>query len=294
MSNDSNQDQLPLTLVNACANNFSIKDLPEITEENLTELNKIGPIHYAVINNNLEVFSLLIKHGVSINFRSENTPLHYFAISENFNREFLTNIINLGADINAVNDETPLMILCRMKKIDLIKILLENGADLKLKNGQTAFHIASMETESVDILKVLISFGADLQELDKRSAIYYASKKSKGVEIELLINNGLKPTKSHLFKALKYQNSEEAIRLLCSQLDLKNISNVLEYAIKDKVPLSYIKILIENNADLHQKINNFVLSDSNLLHLAMYYYDNPTIADFFIKIGFKPDVQFHY
>lgn len=89
-------------------------------------------MHYAVLGNNSGVISLLAKSGVNANVCDDNynTPLHaavehnsYYAILE------LLKLDNI--DINALGefDQTPLHRAVVMGNLDVIKLLIEKGAD---------------------------------------------------------------------------------------------------------------------------------------------------------------------
>ena len=69
-------------------------------------------------------------------------------------------LIDAGADMNAkhaINEVTPLMYAARYNQVEIIKLLLEKGANLKVKDerGFTALNHAenSKATEAVELLK---------------------------------------------------------------------------------------------------------------------------------------------
>ncbi|MET3026445.1 ankyrin repeat domain-containing protein [Flavobacterium sp. UW10123] len=85
-----------------------------------------------------------------------NSPFH-LAISKG-DVESVKKFISYGADVNKiVNNMTPLMVAARFNQVEIIKILLEKGADLSAENdrGLTALHFAEFgkSTESIAILK---------------------------------------------------------------------------------------------------------------------------------------------
>ncbi|KAF2339660.1 MAG: ankyrin repeat domain-containing protein [Flavobacterium nitrogenifigens] len=85
-----------------------------------------------------------------------NSPFH-LAISKG-DLESVKIFISYGADVNKiVNNMTPLMVAARFNQVEIIKILLEKGADLSIENdrGLTALHFAEFgkSTEAISILK---------------------------------------------------------------------------------------------------------------------------------------------
>ena len=66
--------------------------------------------------------------------------------------------IEYGADVNETSEDmTPLMVAARYNKVEIIKVLLENGARPEVKNekGFTALKFAQLSnaTEAIAILK---------------------------------------------------------------------------------------------------------------------------------------------
>lgn len=73
---------------------------------------------------------------------------------------FIKKLIEYGADVNEISEDlSPLMIAARYNKVDIIKVLLANGANPNVKNekGFTALKYAQLSnaTEAIAILKDL-------------------------------------------------------------------------------------------------------------------------------------------
>jgi uncharacterized protein len=88
--------------------------------------------------------------------------------------EFVNFLIDKGANVNAgtISESTPLIMAAREGSLDLVKILVEAGADVNLENddGDSPMKIA-LENEddktSLEIKKYLISKGATEDEDSK-------------------------------------------------------------------------------------------------------------------------------
>ncbi len=85
-----------------------------------------------------------------------NTPLCTAIFKGDF--ETVKKFIEYGADVNEVsNGMTPLMFAARYNKVAIVKFLLDNGADKKVKDekGYTAIKYAELSnsTEALAILK---------------------------------------------------------------------------------------------------------------------------------------------
>lgn len=80
------------------------------------------------------------------------------------NVEVIKLLLNNGADINAVDyyGQSPLFFAIKEKNLELVKFLVENGAIVNTKEdgfGKTAFHYA-ISNQDINIIKYLIEKGA--------------------------------------------------------------------------------------------------------------------------------------
>src|SRR5207237_6223691 len=77
-------------------------------------------------------------------------------------------LIKAGADVNYRDDlgAHPLLYACQRKHINVMKYLLENGADVNAmnlhKNSLTALHVACIG-EDLESVKLLLDSGADIE-----------------------------------------------------------------------------------------------------------------------------------
>ena len=122
----------------------------------------------AVLENKEKEVKALIELGVDVNMKIpyEFTLLH-FAIHYN-HIEIAKLLLERGADVRAKNNrgETPLH---WAKNVETAKLLLDRGADVNAKNnmGDTPLHLA----KNVEIAKLLIEKGADVEAKDKYGRI---------------------------------------------------------------------------------------------------------------------------
>jgi ankyrin repeat protein len=109
-------------------------------------------------------------------------------------------LIEKGANINAVDEEylgyTGLMYAIENKDKELVKYLLENGADVNYQEeywGYTPLMLACREGIT-EIVKILIEKGADVNIKDKEgwTALTYALKNKNERIVELLKSYGAK------------------------------------------------------------------------------------------------------
>ncbi len=83
-------------------------------------------------------------------------------------------LVDAGADINAIDTlgATPLEIAARNAKPDVIKILLDNGADLTInRDGYSPLHAAATSGD-VQTVKYLIENGINISQPDSNGLDY--------------------------------------------------------------------------------------------------------------------------
>jgi ankyrin repeat protein len=149
-----------------------------------------------------KLFKLLLDNGSDINL-SDNmgrSPLIY-AIEKKYDLDFIKYLINNGADINAKetgkykisdymdsvnplkNDgKTPLIYAVLTNNFEIIKYLVDSGANVKMKdNTKKSPLMYSIEFSSLNIVKYLIESGSDLKIRDKynQNLLYIAKSKKK-------------------------------------------------------------------------------------------------------------------
>lgn len=98
----------------------------------------LTPLGFAIMSRHLVIAQMLIYHGADVNKRVavSSTPLIY-----------ATSLSMMG--------------------IDMMRLLLENGADVNVAaNGQQALHVAA-ECELMDAMRLLLEYGADIHAVDK-------------------------------------------------------------------------------------------------------------------------------
>ena len=132
-------------------------------------------------------------------------------------------IIDSGFDINFLKrGYSPLHYAMAYMNIDVINILLENGANTEQRTSdeETALHLA-IETKDLGLIKLLIKHGADLEARDgnKETALKSAVRTGRIEILEYLINQGsdvnaIGKSDTTPLTTATYKGDKEAIELL--------------------------------------------------------------------------------
>ena len=148
-------------------------------------------IHFACRNGMLKVVKWLIDCKADLNvFDDEKfTPLHRMAIVGNI--EMVNVLLENGADIDVPDGRwgcSPLLFAAQEGKMEIVKILLTAGANINFKNNSKldAIYFAS-ERGHYDIVKILMKFGI----LINPKCIHNASANDQIALIELLLDYGI-------------------------------------------------------------------------------------------------------
>lgn len=167
-------------LYHACFRDNSIEYIKILLEAgaDVTIKNECGvmPIHTLCRGDNIEGIKIFLNAGVSINETDDsgNTPLHNACYSAD-HPDCIRFLLENGANINIKNHDslrnnTPLHIACFVDNLEGIKILLEFGVDVNVKNinGSTPLHILCYKN-NIEGIKTLLNYDtSSINEKDGR------------------------------------------------------------------------------------------------------------------------------
>ncbi|KAK2724436.1 hypothetical protein QYM36_001072 [Artemia franciscana] len=157
-------------------------------------------LHYAVMNNNLNMCQLILENNANPNLTEFGycwTPLHYAA--KRGNLEICQLLVSKGAAINAVgyDGQTALYFAVSKGEISLTKYLLELNANpnLKLRRSRwTPLHYAAMKGD-LEISRLLVSNGATIDAFtsDGRTPLCWSVIERKVSMTKYLLEQGANP-----------------------------------------------------------------------------------------------------
>lgn len=134
--------------------------------------------------------------------------------SKDFNK--VKRAIDAGADVNAKYDRGYLLgFYCFWGKLDIIKLLIDAGADANNLEDPPIIHA---EGDNTDVYEILIDNGADVNVVDKSGStpLFSAAYKGNADAVELLINSGadVNAVNNHGMTPLKMSGSSAVSDLL--------------------------------------------------------------------------------
>lgn len=149
-----------------------------------------------VIAGNKETVELFIKAGINVNDRdpvSGMTAL-MFAIAKGPD-EIIKLLLDNGADVNVEAHGTTVLTgaIAADRNIAVIKMLLDKGADVNAtgKNGITALRMALLKDKSFAVIKMLLDKGANANDTqDGVTALMVATSNLHADIVEMLIVKG--------------------------------------------------------------------------------------------------------
>lgn len=156
-------------------------------------------LYLASTGNYLEVVKILMKHKAKININGHHgTPL--FGAAQHGNLQVVRYLIENGADINLACTDinaTPLMVASEHGYDEVVKALLELNAKVnkKTKNGNFALRLASMYGH-LTIVKLLIGHQAKINlrmNFDGSTALMISTQEGNFEVVKYLTQNGANP-----------------------------------------------------------------------------------------------------
>ncbi|MBN1799043.1 MAG: ankyrin repeat domain-containing protein [Spirochaetales bacterium] len=172
-----NKNPLPAAVILLCLGLFGINlagcgsnslDLQGKTQEEITAI-----LFQAVEQEDSSLLSQLIVAGVDVNSKDDSGMAPVILAASAGNREIVQQLIDAGADINS-QEESEGFTACSMavflEDIGMLQFLLELGANPNIMNKQhkTPLFIAA-ESGQTEIVKILIQAGADPHFINTRA-----------------------------------------------------------------------------------------------------------------------------
>jgi ankyrin len=247
----------------------------------------LTPLHLASYFGNVEIVRLLLDHGadaeaISVGEGGEK-PLHQVAYGKYRSKEDGATVTQLlldhCVDVNTrrKDHQTPLHLASYLGNIDIVRLLLDHGADLEAAWGnmgmkplhQVSYGEYRSHEDGVCVTQLLLDRGADVntRRKDHKTPLHLASYYGSAEIVRLLLdhgadleaawgNMGMKPL--HQVSYGKYRSQEDGVRV--TQLLLDRGADVNTRRNDHQTPLhvaSYhgsleiLQILIDHGAEVN-------------------------------------------
>lgn len=159
------------------------------------KINGLGPIHFAVNENNIRLINLLISSEANVNESICQFPLLSVAVERNFVEVIraFTRVNNLDVNLRDFKKNTALHIACGFGRLNIVKLLVERGFDINAKNigSYTPLHLALANHQFVVAEYLLthetinVNIPAVEQLYPVHTAIVFADHIASGSQLEL-------------------------------------------------------------------------------------------------------------
>ena len=244
LTNNTSQKQIIFELIRHGADpnnklNFDISDKKKLNNNSIPKDIKITPLIYCCIKGDYDLFEL-IKDKINLTPNNDkNYFFYFFENNQNFDNKYkIANSIlqkskenkNIKININDYDKRTGmtlLMLSVKNKNPGFIKLLLNNGADINLKNslyGDTALHYAA-QIKNKEIIELLIE--------DKNCD--YLIKNSKN---ETIIDIATRSANTEIYSLLakKYGEQQKLYeeKLNKDNIQVNNVENINNNIITNK------------------------------------------------------------
>jgi ankyrin repeat protein len=166
------EENSALLLACSIGNKEIVKLLLEYgADSNLAKSNGEAPLYRAVYYGYKEIVDLLLSNGADVNQICKTKPEQVYGVTPLYSaliygyKEIAKSLIELGAEVNILcgsKGTLPLTIAATNGDVDMVKLLLESGANINMDSYNSSPLESACEKGHFDIAKILLRGGADL------------------------------------------------------------------------------------------------------------------------------------
>ena len=158
------------------------------------------PLMVAAAKGQEKTVNLLLSKGADPHLRNFMGRNLLHAAAEGGNSSIMRSMLSYDIDINSKDDEssvTPLMIAVKRNHVEVVKYLLQKGADISLtteSNKRNALHIAS-QYGSVEAMEMLLSYDLrpDSRDVEGNTPLACAAASGQIEAVNCLLKHGADP-----------------------------------------------------------------------------------------------------
>ncbi len=220
-----------------------------------------SPLQLACLHGHGDIIQLLVDNGANIRGMNSlhQTVLHAAALANH--AELIPVLLKIAPDLlNQKNNDgkTPLYSACKCGSLEAASRLIELGADIHAVNdkGETILHAAAQNPKCTPLIPLILKKAPELLEkltLDRKTPLYLACEQNCSETARCLISNG---ATFNFFQAV-FDNRLAVLKLLLTLIP--HGDKILEQKISGLTPLGCacskghaetVKMLLEHGADI--------------------------------------------
>jgi serine/threonine-protein phosphatase 6 regulatory ankyrin repeat subunit B len=278
--------------VNSSKENRNDGSLITVLQMNEENRKRTMLMYYCRIGNKERVNFLLDNGGFwSINKQDNHgrTALMFAInnyISNNNNKNIIFNIVEKGLqfqkkykiNLELIDEEgkTALLYAVKKKQHSIVKLLLENGANINFaetKRKTSSIMYASLNYDT-EMLKILLNkkYKAEINATDLKgnNALFFVLEKD--IKHGCITSGFYQNQREHSIKILIKNGIDINKRNIYGQTPLMRASELFDFSV--------LKVLIKNGADVNLQDNN---GDTALFYVVNKYFDSQQFLDYFYR-----------
>lgn len=233
------------------------------------DLNKLTPLHYAVLNNQKECSNLLLDNGASL--RPVGTYSVFFGALSFKNSDAVKYLLEERNVVDLSKEKYPVITASMNQMWDLIPLIVEKGGDVKELEGKGRSSLR-YALEDLETTKFLIDSGANMNNIPNDGVTPISAA---------IISNNLEAAKLLLELGAEV-NPKYAPELNKEVTPLPPL--VACSVVKGEEYISFARDLLDNGADI-----NYIVIDGDKMKASALYYavytSNPKMVEFLIDNG---------
>jgi ankyrin repeat protein len=202
------------------------------------------PLVVACENDDKAMIKLLLQHNADVNTKSRKNATALISAAWNGDFEITKLLLERGADINAQTSSgtTALMSAAYSHHLEVTKLLITHGADVNAQDSEGNTALILSEFADSDYVSYLIEHGADITIINSNGqrALHKYCYNMEGAKTLLENDDDVN---------FKDKEGRTLLMLLCSDIGGFRPGN-------EKETYDFIKMLVENNADVSLTDNN--------------------------------------
>lgn len=212
-----------------------------------------------------EIVRLLVEAGADINYISGQGYTLLKSMAEQVNIDMVRALLNMGADTDAETKRyttTPLYVAVQQDDLEIVRLLLEAGANPNAQNVDRWFPLAN--AQSIEMVQLLLDYGADIHLTNEMGQDALQDQKDPEVAAYLIeagahVNPDKGQSGSPLQGAARNGNLEKMRLLLQRGADVDQAESWGETALMTAAEHSFVKgvrLLLDHHANVHLKEND--------------------------------------